>query len=487
MTPKPATFKATFDARRTRNMQQLVANLASHAEQVIDARANDRYQGKVAEPRPGLRSGHIPGSLSLPYNHLFDAATGTMKPLDDLRAAFSGAGVKLDAPIVTSCGSGVSALVLTLALYRLGVAAPRSMTARGRNGARRRPAGRDRPGLNAARPVICCARPALARTGRVCCCWAAACRARRARRAAAMRRRSLARCARFLFDAAVRLCVPRFREAGCIDGHGRTAQRRDLQGRGDVAFERWRFRYGLGRGRRPRGCWRSGVSAIAASFTSVIGDWRLGSWRFGRRGRWLGARLPLRVSGFTASAAIGSSVFSAASFSGSAGAFPASDRPVPAVGRRLGNGGGAATFSGTFSATGGSTRSRASVGMGGSFCCGQTPARAAPAATGCWQIARARRAAAPPRQARRPEPTSTARSRRTENENREAWTRVPPCREVCRAVDAEGNAVTTGRTICTGIRARRIRPIREYLNVSNAVCYKIRGSTAPLCRLNGVF
>ena len=102
-------------------MQQLEANLASRAEQVIDARANERYQGKVAEPRPGLRSGHIPGSLSLPYNNLFDAATGTMKSLEELRAAFSGAGVKLDAPIVTSCGSGVSALVLTLALYRLGV------------------------------------------------------------------------------------------------------------------------------------------------------------------------------------------------------------------------------------------------------------------------------------------------------------------------------------------------------------------------------
>jgi thiosulfate/3-mercaptopyruvate sulfurtransferase len=122
--PKPATFEAAFDARRVRSMQQLVANLSSRAEQVIDARANERYQGKVAEPRPGLRSGHIPDSLSLPYNNLFDAATGTMKPLDDLRAAFAGAGVKLDAPIVTSCGSGVSAAVLTLALYRLGVENP---------------------------------------------------------------------------------------------------------------------------------------------------------------------------------------------------------------------------------------------------------------------------------------------------------------------------------------------------------------------------
>jgi thiosulfate/3-mercaptopyruvate sulfurtransferase len=123
-TPKPSTFRATFDARRIRSMQQLIENLAGRAEQVIDARANERYQGKVAEPRAGLRSGHIPGSLSLPYNNLIDAGTGTMKSLDDLRTAFLGAGLKLDAPIVTSCGSGVSAAVLTLALYRLGVENP---------------------------------------------------------------------------------------------------------------------------------------------------------------------------------------------------------------------------------------------------------------------------------------------------------------------------------------------------------------------------
>ncbi|MFO1110299.1 MAG: 3-mercaptopyruvate sulfurtransferase [Bradyrhizobium sp.] len=122
--PKPSTFKAAFDARRVRSLQQLVANLSSRAEQVIDARANERYQGKVVEPRPGLRSGHIPGSLSLPYNNLFNAATGEMKSLDELRAAFTGAGARLDAPIVTSCGSGVSAAVLTLALYRLGVENP---------------------------------------------------------------------------------------------------------------------------------------------------------------------------------------------------------------------------------------------------------------------------------------------------------------------------------------------------------------------------
>ena len=117
--PQPATFKAAFDAKRVRDLREMVA--ASKAEQVIDARASDRFEGRVAEPRPGLRAGHIPGSRNLPYSRLFDAASGTMKPLDELRAAFSASGVKLDAPIVTSCGSGVSAAVLTLALYRLGV------------------------------------------------------------------------------------------------------------------------------------------------------------------------------------------------------------------------------------------------------------------------------------------------------------------------------------------------------------------------------
>ncbi len=117
---KPATFKASYDAGRVRSIEQMIANVASRAEQVIDARAAERFEGRAPEPRPGIRSGHIPGSRNVPYNLLFDAASGTMKSLDEMRQAFTSAGVKLDAPIVTSCGSGVSAGVLTLALYRLG-------------------------------------------------------------------------------------------------------------------------------------------------------------------------------------------------------------------------------------------------------------------------------------------------------------------------------------------------------------------------------
>jgi len=119
--PKSGKFQARLDPGYVRSQQQLAGNLATHAEQVVDARPRPRFEGTATEPRPGLRPGHIPGSRNVPYAELFDAQTGAMKSLDDLRQAFKGAGVDLAKPIVTTCGSGVSALVVTLALYRLGV------------------------------------------------------------------------------------------------------------------------------------------------------------------------------------------------------------------------------------------------------------------------------------------------------------------------------------------------------------------------------
>jgi thiosulfate/3-mercaptopyruvate sulfurtransferase len=119
--PKPGQFEAKLDPTYVRSKAQLQDNLRTRKEQVIDARPKPRFEGTVTEPWPGRRSGHIPGSRNVPYADLFDAATGAMKPLEDLRKAFTGAGVDMARPIVTSCGSGVSALVLTLALYRLGV------------------------------------------------------------------------------------------------------------------------------------------------------------------------------------------------------------------------------------------------------------------------------------------------------------------------------------------------------------------------------
>jgi thiosulfate/3-mercaptopyruvate sulfurtransferase len=121
VTAKPGKFRAELDSSFLRSQQQLAGNLTTHAEQVVDARPRPRFEGTVAEPRAGLRGGHIPGSRSVPYAGLFDAQTGAMKPLAELRQIFKDAGVELTKPIVTTCGSGVSALVLTLALYRLGV------------------------------------------------------------------------------------------------------------------------------------------------------------------------------------------------------------------------------------------------------------------------------------------------------------------------------------------------------------------------------
>jgi thiosulfate/3-mercaptopyruvate sulfurtransferase len=121
VSPQPGRFNATLDATTTRSKAQMVDNLTSQNEQVIDARARNRFEGSVAEAWPGRRSGHIPSSLNLPYNDLFDAETGTMKPATELKRLFTNEGLDLQRPVVTTCGSGVSAAVLTLALYRLGV------------------------------------------------------------------------------------------------------------------------------------------------------------------------------------------------------------------------------------------------------------------------------------------------------------------------------------------------------------------------------
>ena len=119
--PKTGRYGATLNPAYVRSKQQVLANIDTHAEQIADARTSDRFAGTVPEPWPGRRAGHIPGSHNVPYGDLIDPATGAMKPLADLRDAFAGAGIDVERPIVTTCGSGVSAAVLTLALYRLGI------------------------------------------------------------------------------------------------------------------------------------------------------------------------------------------------------------------------------------------------------------------------------------------------------------------------------------------------------------------------------
>lgn len=119
-TPAPRRFTAHFDPSLVRDRAALVANLRSRHEQVVDARAAGRFDGSSPEVRPGLRSGHIPGSRNLPYDRLTDPATHQLKSNEALAALFRDAGVALDRPIVTSCGSGVTACALAFALHLIG-------------------------------------------------------------------------------------------------------------------------------------------------------------------------------------------------------------------------------------------------------------------------------------------------------------------------------------------------------------------------------
>jgi thiosulfate/3-mercaptopyruvate sulfurtransferase len=119
VTPREAHFTARQNNLLVRDLEQMRSNLLSRREQVVDARPRGRFAGTAPEPRQGLRGGHIPGSLSLPYLELL-AADGTLLPEDQLRARFAAAGVDLGRPIATTCGSGVTASTLALALYQLG-------------------------------------------------------------------------------------------------------------------------------------------------------------------------------------------------------------------------------------------------------------------------------------------------------------------------------------------------------------------------------
>jgi thiosulfate/3-mercaptopyruvate sulfurtransferase len=118
--PPPRRFTARFEAALWRDKAALVANLATRREQVVDARAAQRFEGRTPEPRPGLRGGHIPYSRNLPYERLTDPETRQMRSAEALAALFREAGVALDRPIVTSCGSGVTACALAFALHLIG-------------------------------------------------------------------------------------------------------------------------------------------------------------------------------------------------------------------------------------------------------------------------------------------------------------------------------------------------------------------------------
>jgi thiosulfate/3-mercaptopyruvate sulfurtransferase len=117
--PRERHFTARRNAALVRDVTQVAEAAKVGDVQIVDARSPGRFRGEEPEPRPGLRQGRIPGSRNVPWNTLFNP-DGTMKEPGALRAAFEAAGVDPMRPVITSCGSGVSAAVLNLALERLG-------------------------------------------------------------------------------------------------------------------------------------------------------------------------------------------------------------------------------------------------------------------------------------------------------------------------------------------------------------------------------
>jgi thiosulfate/3-mercaptopyruvate sulfurtransferase len=111
-------FTARLDHSAVADLADIRRALETGSAQIVDMRPAERFRGEAPEPRPGLRSGHMPGSLNLPSSEL--AAGGRLKSEAELRALIEKAGVDLGRPIVTSCGSGVSAAIMTLALEALG-------------------------------------------------------------------------------------------------------------------------------------------------------------------------------------------------------------------------------------------------------------------------------------------------------------------------------------------------------------------------------
>ncbi|WP_297369897.1 3-mercaptopyruvate sulfurtransferase [Acidocella sp.] len=113
------SFTATPRPALVRGRQEMLANLASRAALVLDARSRPRFLGEAAEPRPGLRAGHIPGALNLPFTELVKG--GRLLAPEILRVKFADFGVHADTGVIASCGSGVTACIIALAMFEAGL------------------------------------------------------------------------------------------------------------------------------------------------------------------------------------------------------------------------------------------------------------------------------------------------------------------------------------------------------------------------------
>ena len=117
-TPVPRAFTPKLDPHVVASLDDVRRALASGSATVLDARPADRFEGRAPEPRPGLKSGHMPGSVNLPFVDILEG--GHLKRGEALKAAIKAQGVDLAKPVITTCGSGVSAAILALAVEEAG-------------------------------------------------------------------------------------------------------------------------------------------------------------------------------------------------------------------------------------------------------------------------------------------------------------------------------------------------------------------------------
>ncbi len=118
--PQLRHFTARVNTTLLRQKDDILDVLERNSEQIVDARSAGRFSGEEKEPRPGVRSGHIPGSRNLHYRNLLNE-DGTLRPIDEISKLIENAGINVERPIVTSCGSGVTAAIIHLAMAVAGI------------------------------------------------------------------------------------------------------------------------------------------------------------------------------------------------------------------------------------------------------------------------------------------------------------------------------------------------------------------------------
>lgn len=115
----PITFETKFQPHLVWSLEQVKRNIEEKSHQHVDARSKARFDGIAAEPRKGIRSGRVPNSKCIPFPQMLDGSQGLL-PADELKKRFDQEGISLESPVVTSCGTGVTACILALGLHRLG-------------------------------------------------------------------------------------------------------------------------------------------------------------------------------------------------------------------------------------------------------------------------------------------------------------------------------------------------------------------------------